>query len=260
MISKRETYRETSPLNRVVFRVIGILLLVTLWELASRMHTGLVVASVLDTILAGFRLLRDQSFLIHHCVVSLGRIGAALFCAVMTGGVLGMIAGLSSEIRIMLDPLRWMLMTIPGVVVVVVFMLWFGMGNIMVISIAATMAAPVIYINVADAMLLVDKKLLEVARVYNLGMKATLLKIYVMAVAGPFFSALVVAVGSIVRVVILAELLGANEGIGHCLAIARTSLDTPQLYALALISMSIAGGLEFFLFRPVAEKLVWKSI
>ena len=258
MIFNEKTERKVFT-SRFVFRVIGILLLLLAWELVSRIHSGLVVASVLDTLVAGFRLSLDQSFLFHHCAVSLGRIACALSFAVIIGIVLGMIAGLVPEIRNMLDPLRWMLMTIPGVVVVVVFMLWFGMGSVMVISIAATMAAPVIYINVADAMLLVDKKLLEVARVYNFGMIASLLKIYVMAVAGPFFSALVVAVGSITRVVILAEVLGTNEGIGHCLAIARTTLDTPQLYALALISMSIAGGLEFFLFRPMARKLVWKS-
>ncbi|WP_035274075.1 ABC transporter permease [Desulfogranum japonicum] len=259
MIFKRETQREIFT-SRLIFRAIGILLLLMAWELASRIHSGLVVASVLDTLWAGFKLSQDQSFLIQHCAVSLGRVAGALSFAVIIGVGLGMIAGLVPEIRTMLDPLRWMLMTVPGVVVVVVFMLWFGMGSVMVISIAATLAAPVIYINVADAMLLVDKKLLEVARVYNFGMIATLLKIYVMAVAGPFFSALVVAVGNIIRVVILAEVLGANEGIGHCLAIARTVLDTPQLYALALISMSIAGGLEFFLFRPMANKLVWKSI
>ncbi len=259
MISKREIPREIS-LNRLVFRAIGILLLLIAWELASHVHSGLVVSSVLDTILAGFKLLLDKSFLVHHCAVSLGRIAGALVLAVIFGIVSGLIAGLIPEIRIMLAPLRWILMTIPGVVVVVVFMLWFGMGNIMVISIAATMAVPVIYINVADAMLLVDKKLLEVAQVYNFGMLTTLVKIYGMAISGPFFSALVIVVGGIIRVVILAELLSANDGIGHCLAIARTSLDTPQIYALALISMSIAGGLEFLLFRPMTEKLVWKNI
>ena len=183
----------------------------------------------------------------------------ALALAVAVGGLLGLAAGLAPGIRATLEPLRWMLMTIPGVVIVVVFMLWFGMGSLMVVAIAATMAAPVIYIHVADAMLLVDKSLLQMARVYNFGFKARLTRIYGMAVVGPFFSALAVAAGSIIRVVVLAEVLGANEGLGYCLAIARARLDTPELYALALISMSVAGGLEFLIFRPLEKRLLRRN-
>ncbi len=259
MFLRKRIWRETWP-NRLFWGGIGIFLLLMAWEMASRLHSGLVVASVPDTLFTGFDLLAHRSFLIHHCAVSLGRIAGALILAVIIGVVSGVIAGLIPEVRVILAPLRWMLMTVPGVVVVVVFMLWFGMGNIMVVSIAATMAVPVIYINVADAILLVDKKLLEVAQVYNFGIMTTLTKIYAMAVIGPFLSALIIAVSGIIRVVILAEVLGANEGIGHCLAIARTSLDTPQIYALALISMSIAGGLEFLLFRPLTKTLVWNKI
>ena len=43
------------------------------------------------------------------------------------------------------------------------------------------------------------------------------------------------------RVAVLAEALGANTGIGHALSVARTNLDTPQLYALALCSMLLVG-------------------
>ncbi|SCY68663.1 ABC transporter permease [Desulfoluna spongiiphila] len=244
---------------RLVLRLSGILLLILAWDLVARHYSGLVVASPLDTLAAAAKLLSDPSFIVRHFAVSLKRVALALVFGLLVGGSLGLLAGFFDPFRLMIEPLRWMLMTIPGVVIVVVFMLWFGMGNLMVISITACTIAPVVYVNVSQAMSSVDRSLLEMAEIYRFPLAMKLRRIYAMTVAGPFFSAAVIAVGNGIRVVVLAEVLGANNGIGHCLAISRTNLDTPELYALALISMSIVGGIEFFLLKPLKEKYLWRE-
>ena len=251
--SQKEYSRAVAP------KVAGILLFFGLWHWASEAFSGLVVAPPLDTFAAGYRMVTNPEFLTRHFGISLVRMGMALGIGVATGGTLGVFAGLFPAVRALLEPLRWMLMTVPGVVIVVVFMLWFGMGTPMVVAISASMGAPVIFVHVADAMALVDRQLLEMARVYGFGFRARLVRIYAMAVAGPFFSALVVVAGNTIRVVVLAEVLGAGQGIGYCLSVARSRLDTPDLYALALISMAVVGGLEFFLLRPLERKLVRKG-
>ena len=244
----------------LLFRIFGILMLVGAWQLISLSFSGLVVASPVESLAAALALIRDNDFMCRHFWVSLTRMGLALGGGVLVGGTLGVASGIFPGVRSLVEPLRWMLMTVPGVVIVVVFMLWFGMGSLMVVSIAGSMGAPIIFVNVADAMSRVDKNLMEMAQVYRFNLKTRLMRIYAMAVAGPFFSALAIAAGNIIRVVVLAEVLGANEGIGYCLAIARTRLDTPALYGLALISMSVAGGMEFFIFRPLERCLTggWK--
>lgn len=242
-----------------MFRLGGLFLLAGCWQLASMTSSGLLVASPLDTLAAFSGLMSDREFLLGHFTISLYRMILALGLGIFIGGSLGLLSGLFPGVRALVEPIRWMLTTVPGVVIVVVFMLWFGMGDTMVVAIAVAMGSPVIFVNVADAMALADRKLMEMARVYRFSLKMKLMKIYAMAVAGPFFSSLVLAAGSTIRVVVLAELLGANEGIGHCLAIARTRLDTPELYALALISMGVVGGIEFFLLRPLEKRLVWKG-
>lgn len=248
-----------TPGNRTWVRLGGILLLAGAWHLAALSSSGLVVARPSDTLAALTRLLSDYEFLSRHFLASLRRMAMALGLGILAGGSLGVLSGLFPWFRSLVEPLRWMLTTIPGVVIVVVFMLWFGMGDLMVVSIAAAMGAPVIFVNVAGAMALADRELMEMAGVYRFNLKMRLVNIYAMAVAGPFFSGLVLAAGSTIRVVVLAELLGADQGIGHCLAVARTRLDTPELYALALVSMGIAGGIEFFLLRPLEKCLVWRG-
>ncbi len=238
-----------------VFAGLGILGLFLAWHQASWAFSGLVVPGPWETLEAGARLLSDTGFRDGHLWVSLRRMGLALGAGILAGGFLGLMAGLVPQVRALVEPVRWILTTVPGVVIVIVFMLWFGMGDVMVISIAASMGAPIIFVNLADALGRVDRHLLEMARVYRFSLKMRLVKVYAMAVAGPFFSALVIAGGNIVRVSVLAEVMGADKGIGHCMSLARTRLDTPELYALALISMCVAAAVEFFLFRPLERRM-----
>ena len=232
---------------------LGIGLLAVGWELLSRHFSGLVVAGPGDTLAALFRLLGDRGFLVRHLMPTLERLGLALCFGVGSGAALGVLAGLVEPLRLVLAPARWILTSVPGVIIVVVFMLWFGMGTTMVVCITSTMVAPVIYVNAADAMMRVDRNLLEMASVYRFPLRMRLVRIYAMALAGPLLSGAVIATGNAIRLVVLAEMLGANQGLGHALAISRANLSTDELYALTLLAMLVIGGVELLLLRPVRK-------
>lgn len=239
----------------LALHLLGLMLLGLGWELLARHSSGLVIAGPGETLAALARLLRDQEFLARHLAPTLQRIGLALCFGVGGGTALGLLAGFVEPLRLVLAPARWILTSIPGVIIVVVFMLWFGMGTTMVVTITATMIAPIIYVNVADGMLGVDRNLLEMARVYRMPLPMRLARIHAMALAGPLLSGVVIATGNTIRLVVLAEMLGANEGLGHALAIARTNLQTDELYALTLLAMLVIGGVEVLLLRPARKAI-----
>jgi len=97
----------------------------------------------------------------------------------------------------------------------------------------------------------------EMAALYRLPPGLRLGALYLRALAAPLISAAVLALGGAMRVVILAEALGAGEGLGHLLAVARTNLDTPRLYALAFLSMAVVGLVELTIIGP-ARRLAWR--
>ncbi|MCJ2163381.1 MULTISPECIES: ABC transporter permease subunit [unclassified Pseudodesulfovibrio] len=235
------------------FHLLGLMMLIMGWEMLARTFSGLVVAGPGETLTALFRLVGNETFLTLHMVPTLKRIGLALVFGIGSGTVLGILAGFVEPVRLMLAPARWILMSIPGVIIVVVFMLWFGMGTTMVVCITATMMAPIIYVNVTDGMMNVDRNLLEMAKVYRLPLHMRLMRIYAMALAGPLLSGVVIATGNGIRLVVLAEMLGANEGIGHALAISRANLQTDELYALTLLAMLVIGGVEVLLLSPARK-------
>ncbi|MFN8449988.1 MAG: hypothetical protein U0521_15735 [Anaerolineae bacterium] len=66
---------------------------------------------------------------------------------------------------------------------------------------------------------------------------------------------LTLAAGIGVRAVLMAELLGANEGIGHSFNRAWTFLKTPEMFAWMLASLTLMALLEFGIFKPLRRTL-----
>jgi NitT/TauT family transport system permease protein len=237
--------------------VLGVLLALGLWELAARASSGLAVASPYDTLLAFAELLKEDDFIGEHLAASLLRTACGLGLGLSLGLTAGALTVICPSLRQVMAPFRWTLTSVPGVVVVMLGMLWLGMGTPMVTGIVALMTAPAIYVAVLEGLAAVDAELIEMARLYRLPPYLRATQLYLRALAAPLFSALVLALGGAMRVVVLAEALGASQGLGHLLAMARTNLDTPRLYALALLSMSVGGMVELVLIGPV-RRLAWR--
>ncbi|HML54204.1 MAG TPA: ABC transporter permease subunit [Solidesulfovibrio magneticus] len=228
-------------------RLCGLAALLGAWEAVSRRGHGIAVASPEETFAAMAGLLAQPAFWAGDLVVSVRRVGLGFLLGFLVGGGLGLAAGFWPPIRAFLVPSRWMLTSVPGVVAVMLGMLWFGLGSTMVVAIVALMVAPAMHVAVIEGLSSVDGSLLEMARAYRFTPAMRLWHVYAPAMAAPLFSGGVVALGGAMRVAVLAEALGSNEGIGHALAVARTNLDTPRLYALALCSMLLVGLAEMTL-------------
>lgn len=243
--------------GRAAARLAGLALALGCWEFAARRSSGLAVAPPLETLEALVRLLERPDFLAVHLAASLRRTLCGLFLGLAAGLVCGGLAGAWPVFRDVFAPFRWALMSVPGVVVVMLAMLWLGMGSLMVTAIVALMAAPILYVSVLEGLSAVDSHLLEMVRVYRFPLSMRVAAVYGRALAPAVLSGCTVAVGGAMRVVILAEALGANEGLGHILAVARTNLDTAGIYALALLSMCVVGLVEGLMLGPVRRRL-WR--
>lgn len=145
-----------------------MLLLLLAWHLAARQLGPLLMATPWEALRAIGPLVRGPQFF-ANAGVSLMRIGVGVLAGASLGFALGMLAGHSARLRGLIEPLRWLLMAMPPVVVVVLAMLWFGLGSSMVIFITTLMMAPGMYVNTVKGMLHVDRKLIEMTQVYRYG-------------------------------------------------------------------------------------------
>lgn len=240
--------------RRLLLTFLGGVFLVFVWYVLSRIYAGkLVLPSPFETLSALFGLLTSgigwQTF-----GITLLRVGAAIFAGGAVGLLLGIAAGLSRDLRWFLEPLRWVSMSIPPITVVVIAMLWLGVGSGLVVCFASVMLAPIVYVNTIKGFDLVDDRLLEMATLYRFSLSMRVRRVYIPALTVPLSAAAVQVVCNAVRVTLLAEVIGSNNGMGAAISLANSTLELPTLFAWILIAVLLVGLLESLLLGPMQRR------
>jgi NitT/TauT family transport system permease protein len=229
------------------------------WAVAARGSNPLLVASPGATFDALGELARHGTLLdaltttTTRLLVGVG-IGAAL------GTLAGVLAGSSRPLAGLLRPTQIVLLGMPPIAMVILALVWFGTDGRAPIVVVAVFTTPVLYQASADALTLLDRQLLEVARAFRLGRLRIVRHFVIPDIAPQVTTGLTIAVGNGVRVVIMAELLAATTGIGAELALARTNLATSQMFAWIAVTIALVATLELAILGPLARRVTrWRS-
>ncbi|MDP7593325.1 MAG: ABC transporter permease [Litorilituus sp.] len=242
-----------------VIKTLGAMSLLVCWQLATLSTSDMVLASPLNTLETLIQLARTSGFW-QSMYTTLTRLIIALLLGASIGFVLGLWSGRNAYVKAFLEPYRWLLMSIPPVIVVLLAMLWFGMGNQMVIFIAVLLLTPSIYVNTQKGVEQIDPSWVELAQVYKFTWLQRIRRIYIPAISAPLCAALVIICCNGVRVIVLAEVLGASNGLGYELANARGNFDISELYAWVTTSLLLVALLEMIIFQPIQNYLLrWKK-
>lgn len=250
---------KTQKKQKFTLYLLGLISLLGLWQLLASQISTMVLASPIQTLLRLFELIKAATFW-QQLFITLVRLFYALTLACFIGFVLGYIAGRHAWLKFYLAPFRWVLMSVPPVIVVLIAMLWFGMGSTMVVFITVLLLAPTIYINTQKAVEQIDNHWFELAQVYRFSLYQRFSKIYIPAISAPLCATLIIVCCNGVRIVVLAEVLGAHQGVGFELANASSNFDSAELYVWVMVSLLIVAFMELVLLRPVQNYLLrWRE-
>jgi NitT/TauT family transport system permease protein len=229
------------------------------WQLLSLFVSPAIMASPAETV----RALGDLAWgskLWIELLITLKRLVIGLAVGTAAGFLLGVAAGLDVRLRAFLEPMRWVGMTIPVVIVAGLAMLWFGMGDFTVMFVVGLIVLPTMYVNTVEGVLAIDRNLVEMGRVYRFSRSLVLREIYLPGIASPAIAGLTLATGIAVRAVVLAEVLAATSGIGHAFTRAMSNLDAPQVFAWVLVLLALMAAIEFGVLRPVRRRAMrWRK-
>jgi sulfonate transport system permease protein len=208
----------TGPSRRGLVGLVIPLGLGVAWELA------------VDTGLTAGRLMPPPSHLLHTAVLlartgelwtniaaTMGRIGLGFLFGAVAGTVLGVVNGASGFMFRLLDPTIQALRSIPSLAWVPLFILWLGIFETSKLTLIAFGVFFPVYLGVLSAIQGVDRKLVEVGRVFGLTTTGIALRITGPAVMPAWFAALRTGLGLGFMFVVAAELMGASEGLGYML-------------------------------------------
>ncbi|MBO4123359.1 aliphatic sulfonate ABC transporter permease SsuC [Cupriavidus gilardii] len=227
-------------------------LILLLWELASR--RGWLSSRVLPeplAVVAAFRTLALSGELWQHTAVSAWRALAGLAIGGGLGLLLGLLNGTFRTAETLLDSSLQMVRNIPALALIPLVILWFGIDEAAKLFLVAVGVFFPIYLNTFHGIRSVDKGLIEMARSYGLSGWALYWQVILPGALPSILVGLRFSLGLMWVLLIVAETISAQAGIGYLTMNAREFLQTDVvlvgilLYALlGKLADLLAKGLE----------------
>jgi sulfonate transport system permease protein len=210
-------------------------------------------------ILATFSELASTGELQRHALATLGRVATGFGFGVAAGTILGALTGYSSPIFRILDPTLQALRAIPSIAWVPLFILWLGIFETSKVTLIAVGVFFPVYLGVMGAVMSVDRKIVEVGRVFRLSGAAMIRRILLPAVLPAYVLALRSGLGLGWMFVVAAEFMGASEGLGFLLVDGQ-QLGKPAQIVAAITAFAVIGKLTDWLVAAAAAPwLRWED-
>jgi ABC-type nitrate/sulfonate/bicarbonate transport system permease component len=234
------------------------LALLVLWQLAAARGAPAYLLAPSE-IARSFVAALGTRELYGHAAASLGRALPGFFIGAFAGTALGLLAGVRRGFDETVSPLVFLSYPVPKIVLLPLFMLWFGIGDASKILIIAFACFYPLYINAYYGARATPRILVWSAR--NMGASgAQIFRRVVLPAALPYlFAGLRVALALSFIVMFAAEMINARSGLGHLIRDAESSLRFDLMY-VALVAIAILGYAGDRLLRFArARSLAWQE-
>jgi sulfonate transport system permease protein len=224
--------------------LLGLLLPVALtlgWEAA--VHFGFASGRLMPApsrIFATLYALGQSGELWTHVSATMSRVLAGFAIGAVAGTLIGALTGASDLARRLLDPSLQALRSVPSIAWVPLFILWLGIFEASKLALIALGVFFPVYLGVAGAIMSVDRKLVEVGRVFRLSRTALARRVLLPAVLPAWVIALRSGLGLGFMFVVAAEFMGASEGLGYLLVDGQ-QLGKPDQILAAIIAFALLG-------------------
>ena len=225
-------YRALTILSPVGFLVV--------WEGLSR-------AGVLDprfipapsTVVHTLAAMTRTGELPYHVGVSLRRIVLGFVLGAVPAVGAGLAMGLSRPVRALLMPLVSALYPIPKIAVYPLIIFYLGLGEASKISIVALSIFFLVLLNTMAGVLALDPAYFKIARAYGAGNRWLFATVAFPGALPHIFTGLKLGMGFALIVIVGAELLGSDAGIGYLIWRSYQIFDVDAMFAGLLVTAGL---------------------
>jgi ABC-type nitrate/sulfonate/bicarbonate transport system permease component len=193
--------------------------------------------------------------LARHVQTSVWRVVQGFGLAAVAALGLGVLVGLCVPLRLMAEPVIELLRPIPPLAFLPMFLVWFGLGEASKVAFIGYTTFFPMFVAIAASVLRIDVVLLRAAA--SLGAtRADLVRRVMLPAALPgIVVALRVGVGLALFVIVGAEFMGADAGLGHLIMEGRTFFNPAQIVMGALL-LGLLGSLVNTLLLAAERRLL----
>lgn len=190
----------------------------------------------------------------RHATATLYRLLIAFAGAFVIGTGLGILAGRIRPLFHFLNIFSWIGLAVPSVVWVFVFLVVFGINNVVPVVALMVMLTTPTFIGSAEGARALDPELITMAKSYRAGWWSRLVDIYIPGIVPFLMSNGRVAFALGVKVVIIAEVVGLPDGVGLLVKYWKDQLFLAPVIAWGLLLAALGFIADRWLFGYFERK------
>ncbi len=248
---------EPSRINIFILGLVGAALFVGVWEAGHYLtpeEGRKFLPSVEEVLYALVDLFREQDFL-TDVIASCIRIFVSFFAAAAVAIPLGVLMGCFSNLRALLNPTLSGWRYLPAASFMPLLLVWFGptdTAKLALLFIGVVFFLTALILDNTEA---VPNEFVEAALTMGASRREVVLNVVVPAAAPAIFDSMrnMIAVGW--TYLVIAEIVGAEDGIGAMMMRAGRTLSVDQIMA-GILTIGVLGVMTDILFRIVARLLL----
>ena len=191
--------------------------------------------------------------------VTLARVIGALIVSFVLGIVLAMAMYRSDALEKYLHPMIRILMAVPVVSWILFAVLWFPGVEFRIGFVLVVVCGPVFLVDTLDAMRSVPRELRQMMQSFRPTTLQYFVKLMLPAIVPTIFTSWKVNISLAIRVVTIAELVGAVTGIGHQLSVAQELFSVADVFAWTIVLVALLFLLEGAVARVEHRLLRWRA-
>jgi taurine transport system permease protein len=193
--------------------------------------------------------------LLHHFLISLMRFGVAFAFCVVVGVPVGLLMGMHSGVRAVLDPPIETTRPIPKLALLPLFIIWFGIGELSKTIVIVAALFPLISISAMQAVRAVSVRKIQAAQSLGASPRMIFWRVLLPASLPGIFTGLRVSVGIGVTMLVGAEMVATSDGVAWMALTAADFVQTDVVLVGVLIMAALGYGLDR-LFRALEHRVV----
>jgi len=237
--------------------IISLGVLLVSWQVASLFLPEYVLPGI-QMIFQEFVRMGREGTLFWDTLLTLDRILRGLAFGFVVGALFGAVMGTVKKTEPYVMPIINFIMGVPALSWTLIVILWFSGTETRILVLMLAISFPVFAHSILDAIKGVSKEWMEMTLVFR-PTRAQVLRMLILPTIIPsVLTAWKVAVGFAVRVVIVAELVGASTGVGYRMLQQQALFNMSGVLAWTLVLVFSGLGMQFLISVVESRLLRWR--
>lgn len=248
-----------------MIRALALVAFLIVWAAVSYGNRSLQVMNPIllptpgEVVAVTVSLARDGS-LERHVLVSSLRIAEGFGLAAVAALALGVLVGLYTPARLAVEPVIEFVRPIPPLAFLPMFLVWFGLGETSKVAFITYTTFFPMFVGITAGLLRVDIMLLRAAASLGATRLQLLRRVVLPAALPGIVVALRLGFGLAIFVIVGAEFMGADAGLGNLIMEGRVFFNPAQIVMGALLLGILGSLVNGLLLAAERRALKWRAL